>query len=797
MKVPMSWLKEYTEFDLPISEFVDRMIMHGLGVEGVEELFEEQKGILVGKILSVEKHPNADKLQVVKADVGTDTLTILTAATNVYAGMICPVATDGAVLPNGKKITAGEMRGLISAGMLCGAEELMVDEQDFASAGVYGILDLGNDYATKIGEPFYDAAELNTPVVEFEISANRGDCMSVVGIAREVSAALGTPFHMPKIAVEETEERAEDYVKVTIEAPDLCTRYIARAMKEIRIQPSPCWMQRRLLGTGIRAISNIVDITNYVMMELGYPMHAFDYNCVQNGHIVVRRAKQGEELTTLDGKQHTLDEEILVIADESRAIGLAGVMGGENSEITEQTQMVLLENARFDGGNNRKTSRKLGILSESAGRFTKGLDDEGIEIASDRAAQLMVELGCAKVLCGKVDTRAREPEEIQVSVRYERVNQILGTDLPIEVILECLQREHIEAEVQADGETIICKIPSYRQDLRIEEDLIEEVARISGYDQIPSCGLNGVANGGMTVEQSAREKIRDILVQHGYYETMSISFVGKKLLDMALLDEEQIKDSCVVLQNPLSEEYSRMRPTLIPSMINSLSVNARNKIYHIPMFEISNVHVKKGEEDLLPPQSEVLCLGQIGETFFDLKGMLMELFRCFGITALHFAADGPSYYHPGRKATISYEGKVIGEIGELHPQVLENFSLDHRICIAQIKTEAIYKNIHTDVKYRPLNRYPSVERDLAVIVERDTPVGDMMDAIRAVGGEWLRETALFDIFQGEQIGEGKKSVAFRLIFQAESRTLTGEEVNEQMQNIVQALAEQYGAVMRQ
>lgn len=792
MKVPMSWLNEYVDVTLPMEEFVSAMIMHGLGVEGVSSIFADSQRVVVGKITKIEKHPNADKLQVCTVLAGEkEPVTILTAAPNVYEGMVCPVALDGATLPTGKHITAGEMRGLTSYGMLCSGGELRVEESDIKNASVDGILDMGKAYEDKIGMPFFTAIGLDSPVVEFEISANRGDCMSVLGIAREVSAALGVPLREPEIHVEEIDEPAAKYATVEIQAPDLCPRYIARVLTDIHVGESPLWMQRRLMGAGVRPISNMVDITNYVMLELGYPMHAFDYSCVKDGHIVVCTAQNGERLTTLDGKEYTLDDSVLVIADRERAIGLAGVMGGENSEITPETTMVLLESAKFDGFNNRKTSRGLGILSEAASRFTKGLDDQGIQMASDRAAQLMVEIGCGKVLRGRVDTQKEAPALRTVRVRPDRVNHVLGTDFPEEIIMECLTREGIAIQEMDEEGALICTIPSHRMDLAIEEDLIEEVARVAGYESIPTRLLEGFAQGGLTPVQSMRERTRSGLAAMGLYETMSLSFLGNKVLEQVGMDAT----GCVRLQNPLSEEYSIMRRSLIPGMIQSLGVNMRNKIYNRPLFEMSNVHLETADGSL-PVEKPMLCLGAIGESFYEVKGYLEELFRIFGISDLHFAAGGGDYLHPGRKAEIFLHGSRVGEIGELHPQVLENFAMDRRAVVAEIAMDAIYENAIADKRYQPLNRFPVVERDLAVMVDRGAPVGAMMESIQEQAGALLSGLSIFDIYEGDQVEAGKKSVAFSLSFQAPDRTLTGDEVQSLMESILACLKEKYQAMLR-
>ena len=797
MKAPLEWLKEYVEINVSTEELCEIMAMHGLCTEEVTTAYAEQDGVVIGRLMEITKHPNADKLQVCRVDVGKTVLQIVTGASNVYEGMICPVATNGALLPTGKKIVSGELRGEKSSGMLCSGQELLVQEEDIKNAGVDGILDMGEGYAAQIGQPFFGAIGLDGEVIDFEISANRADCMSIIGIAREIAAALGTKLTLPEIHVEpDSSRKACDYVKADIEDYDLCPRYTARVFEEIKVTDSPTWMQRRLQAAGVRPISSIVDITNYVMLELGQPLHAFDYSCIQNGHIIVRRAKENEETTTLDGRKHVLHPDILCIADEKGAVGLAGVMGGENSEITENTRMVLLESAKFDGANIRHTSKELGIFSEAAARYTKGTDEVNAEIASVRAAQLLQAIGCGKVLKGMVDVKREEIQPRVILVRPCRVNDLLGTNLPEEVMIECLHRELIEVELNDDLE-MVCTIPHYRQDILLEEDVIEEIAKVYGYDNIPMEEMEGVlSGGGLTRAQKLKQQVRQTMASMGCFETMSFAFIGETLFDNAGFSKEDSRRDCVKIINPLSEEYALMRTTLIPSILPGVALNMKNKIYHAPLFEISNVYLKQ-EEGCLPKQKSHLCIGACGEAFFEIKGMLELLRKELGCTEeLEYRAEGPEYYHPGRKAGIYLKGEKIGEMGELHPDVLEKQDMDKRACVAEIDLDALIAASGEEKQYQPLPKYPALERDMAMTVDKKTQSGPIMETMKKIGGALLERVELFDVYEGDQIEAGKKSMAFSLTFRAQDRTLKDEEANALFDAMVEKIETQYGALLR-
>ncbi len=795
MKAPLSWLKEYVDIPVSTEELCRKMVMHGLGVEGVTREYQAYDRVVVGRLLSVEKHPNADRLSVCKADIGDqEPSQLITGADNVYVGMLCPIALVGADLPCGKHIDEGEIREVKSFGMLCSGEELCLLDEDFKGASVHGILDLDGSYASKLGQRFFEAADMDGDIVEFEIAANRADCMSIVGIAREIGAALGQTVREPEICVRESIEAASEYVKIDIEDKTLCPRYTARVFKDLKIQPSPMWMQRRLLAAGTRPISNIVDITNYVMLELGYPLHAFDYRCVHDGHIIVRRSISGEVLVTLDGNRRVLDDSMLVIADPEGAIGLAGVMGGENSEITESTDTVLLEAAKFDGPNNRRSSRTLGLMSEAASRFSKGLDNEGVALASDRAAQLFVELGCGTVLQGRVDTQTTASEPITIVWKPERINEILGSCLDETTMVAALKRENIPSERSGDGYASVA--PYYRQDIRIIEDLAEEIARIEGYDNLPMHELKDMGQeGGLTRRQTMLEQIRQLLSGMGLRESMTLSLIGYGDFDAVGYAPDDKKRECVTVMNPLSEEYSLMRTTVVPSMSKALSLNARNKNEAVALFELSNVYANDWK-DGLPKQTMVLCIGVLGDKFLWLKGVLSALFRRLGAKSPTFVSGGGAQYHPGRRALITDGEALVGEIGELHPDVLAKLDIHDRAVVLEMDLEILFARARTQITYQPLPRYPAVMRDMAVLVQKGTPIGSMMETIEKTGGALVENVSLFDVYFGEQVPEGYMSAAFTLRIRDQNKTLRDEEINALFARVVNALSAQYGAKLR-
>jgi phenylalanyl-tRNA synthetase beta chain len=795
MKVPIDWVKEYVDIPVSTSELCRRMIMHGHGVEGVTRLFEAYDNIVVGRLLSVDKHPNADRLSVCTVEAGlASPLCVITGATNVHPGMLCPVAIEGAALPCGKTIEAGVIRDVRSEGMLLSGPELCLCEEDIAHAALDGILPLGEHFAVWIGHPFFGAAGLDTDIVEFEVAANRADCMSVLGMAREIGAALNEMVRDPVIAFAEAGEVTKKYVSIAVEDANLCPRYTARMFRDIKIMPSPLWMQRRITACGMKPINCIVDVTNYVMLEMGYPMHAFDYDRVRDGHIIVRRAKDGETLRTLDGVLRTLDREVLLIADRDGAIGLAGVMGGEGSEITDTTTAVLLEVAKFDGPGTRRTSRSLGLLSEAAARFSKGVDDQGIVTASNRAAQLYAKLGCGVPLRGLADTQTVAPEPVVVALDAKKINGVLGCDLSQSEMIEALARENIKTRNTPGG--IVCVVPHYRQDVRIVEDLAEEIARIVGYDNLPVHMLTGTGTeAGLTHRQRFVEQVRQCLCGLGLHESIAISMIGSGDFDLLGYDANDPMRDCVRIVNPLGEELSLMRTTLVPSMAKALSLNARNRNADAGLFEISNVHANVWI-DGLPKETTVLCIGMLGDTFLRAKGVLEAIFRRFDVALPIIVPGGGKQYHPGRKARITCGGRAVGEIGEIHPDALVKLDIGLRAVVLEIELDALYAGSNKRIAYKPLPRYPAIVRDMALTVPDGVPVGSMMEAIRQNGDPLLEEVALFDVYRGEQVQSGYKSVAFTLTLRDENRTLRDEDASALFVRVVEALEKEFCAKLR-
>lgn len=793
MKAPLSWLQDFVEINVDMDTLTRTMIMHGLGVEGIERVYGAYDSIVIGKLLRIVPHENSDHLQICTVTTGDETLQIVTGAPNVYEGMVCPVAKVGTVMPQGTEIKPAVLRGVPSAGMLCSGKELELTVDDWKTADVDGIMDLGAEMEAHLGEPVYVALGLDDTVIDFEISANRGDCMSVLGVAREIGAALNVPVKTPEVSVEETDELASRYVSVEVREPQLCPRYSARVMTDIVRGDSPRWMQRRLLAAGMRPVNNIVDITNYVMLEVGQPLHAFDYHAVADGKIIVRRAEQGEKMTTLDEKPHVLTDDMLVIADKNGAIALAGVMGGLESEITEKTEMVLLESATFDGPNNRHTSRALGMMSEASARYTKGVGQQTAGLASDRAAQLFVELGVGKVMKGRIDTQTHTPEPRVITARVSRINTLLGTKLTGEEMAACLSREGIKAQLILD--TLQCSVPYHREDVVIEEDIAEEIARISGYERIPMEPLSGATQGGLTLMQKQKERLRTLLVDLGLHETMSYAFISPKDFDSLGYSADDPARQCIKINNPLSEDYGYMRTTVVPAMVQALSGNVRNKVQKAKLFEISNVHSTVADADGLPTQKAVACVGVVGSDFMALKGLLEKVFHAFDAEVV-YTADGGAQYHPTRKALLSINGTVIGQMGQMHPDVMAENNVDQPVLVAEFDLAPVFACQNQHKKYAELPKYPAMLRDLALVVEKHTQVGPMMQAIRQAGGPQLENVELFDVYVGDQAGFGKKSVAFALTLRDKDRTMTDEEANAIFQNIVEAMEQQFGAKLR-
>ena len=798
MKVPYKWLKDYVAIDAPVDEFVDAMVMTGNGVEEVADLGANMEKVVVGRIEKLEKHPDADKLQICQIDVGeAELLQIVTGADNVFEGALVPVALCGSKLPSGVKIKKGKLRGVDSFGMLCSGEELCLKEADYPGAGVYGILILREGMP---GQDMREVLMLNDTVIDFEVGANRPDCLSVLGIAREASAAMRAPLSIPDAQFRENGESIADYVRVDVQAPDLCPRYMARAIKNVKIGPSPRWMQEKLKAAGVRPISNIVDITNFVMIETGQPMHAFDAKDIRGSHIVVRRAEQGERIVTLDGKERALASSMLLICDEQGPIGIAGVMGGENSEIKEDTKTVIFESAKFGYGNIRQTSRALGLATEASTRYSKGVDAGTSEYALHRACQLVEQLEAGEVVGGEIDLLAEDLSEKKIVVRAAEINALLGTQLSAVEMKECLDRVLIETEL--DGATLACRIPHYRGDIDGKADIAEEVARIYGYDNIPenavSASLTGVK--GM-LDEAATDLLKHYAVGAGFYECVTYSFAGEADFDKLCLPADSPLRRAVRIKNPLGDDSAYMRTTLAADMLKVMALNLKRKNKKVRLFEIDKVYLPESLPlaGALPDERKtmILAISQDVGDFYTLKEVVENICEVLRVPGLEIAVGGPEYYHPGRKAVLSIGGREIGKIGEIHPDVQKNFGIPCRTCVAELDLRGLIAEARTQIKFAPLPKYPAIERDIALVVDRAAQSGSIRGCILKNGGKYIENAELFDVYEGAQLGDEKKSLAYSLTFRSNEGTLTDEMIAADMERILQALKEEFGASLRE
>ncbi len=796
MKAPMKWLKEYVDINMPAEEYASRMVMTGTAVEGVEKTGGQFDKVVVGRVLTCVDHPNSDHLHICTVDVGgEEPLQIVCGAPNVHAEMNVAVALDGAHLPGGVKIKKGKMRGEVSMGMLCSGPELDVPAGLYPHIGDAGIIEITED--VKPGTDVKSVFGLGDDIVDFEILANRPDCLSVWGLARESSAVLEEHFVMPEIAVEEMGSGTfDDYAKVEVRDEELCPRYCARIITDVKIGPSPMWMREYLYGAGIRPINNIVDITNFVMLETGHPMHAFDLSKVKDQTIVVRRANPGEMLTTLDGKTHQLDETMLVIADKQNATGLAGIMGGEESEIVDDTASVLFECAAFERANNRVTARKLGIRTESSGRFEKGVCPATAMEALERACMLVNMLECGKVVPGCYDNYPNPKEPVEIEASVSRICRRIGVDVPGEVMEDILNRLYIDTTVA--GDTLHCEVPAFRQDMETEADVSEEVLRMYGYDHIPSTLMNATTMAGRQDEKTVfNNRVKDALVGMGLYEILNYSFISPRWLDHLGLADNDPRRNVVKLRNPLGEDTSVMRTTLVPSMLNTVAANLNRNIPGGMLFELSKVFVPAEKAGELPAEKTALCIAAYGEgvDFYTVKNIVTWLLAKFGVQA-SIAAGGDSYYHPGRKAIMAVGSTRLASLGEIHPDVAEAFDIKGRVVVAEVDLDALRPMEKDFYGIKPLPKFPAVSRDIAVVVDEAVGAGTMMDAIRAAAGKLLEDAKLFDIYRGEKLGVQRKSVAFAITLRAPDRTLTDEEINAAMEKVLKALSEKFGAELR-
>lgn len=823
MLVPIEWLKDYIDLDVTTEEFCDRMIMSGSNLETCEHFCEEMENVVVGKIEKIEKHPDADKLVVCMLNVGKEEpVQIVTGAPNVFEGALVPVALHKSRIPGplhgqpkqegGVKITKGKLRGVESFGMLCSAEELGFEDKVVPVAHKDGIWILEGDYEP--GQDFAEALGLKQAVVDFEITPNRPDCLAMVGMAREASATFKKPFTYPDTDIKDENGKGEtkDYVSVDIKNPESCKRYVARIVTDVKVEQSPWWLQKRLMYAGMRPINNIVDITNFVMLEYGQPIHAFDINQVKGGRIIVENAAEGEKFVTLDNNERTLTKDMLLIKDEERGIAIAGVMGGLNSEIEEDTTTIIVESANFSGDSVRATSKKLGLRTEASSRFEKGIDPNLCEAAADRVCRLIELIGAGKVCRGSVDNYPNPETAKTIDIRVDRINHVLGIDITREDMVSML--ESLEIKVEGSGNVMTVTPPTVRQDLLEEEDYIEEVARLYGYDKLPVTLPKGNCEAGISDDRALRDLTRNSLCGMGLNEIQTYSFVSPKGVDNVRIDEDSWERAFVKLINPLGEENSVMRTILTPNMMEVLARNYSRNIDKVKAFEIGNTFMANMlNEEELPDEQYSLCIGMYGknEDFFSLKGIVEELLKVLGIKGAVFEAESEyGVYHPGRCARIAVPSgrqgaedadilyDELGIMGEIHPDVAENYGMDGvRIYCCELMFDAIMRHANTEIVYTPLPKYPSTSRDIALLVDEDMAVGKIEEVIRKHGKKILEDVKLFDVYRGKQVEEGKKSVAFTLTYRDKDKTLTDDEVAAVHNDVLNALKDKLNAVLRE
>lgn len=797
MNTSLSWVKAYVpELDVTAQEYTDAMTLTGTKVEGFEKLDADLDKIVVGQIEKIEKHPDADKLVICQVNVGTETVQIVTGATNVFEGAKVPVVLDGGRVAGGHepgqrvaggiKIKKGKLRGVPSYGMMCSIEELGSTRDMYPEAPENGIYIFHDD--VQAGADAIEVLGLHDVVFEYEITSNRVDCYSVVGIAREAAATFNKEFKPPVVTETGNNEDVNDYVKVSVENTDLCSRYCARVVKNIKIGPSPEWMQRRLASVGIRPINNLVDITNYVMEEYGQPMHAYDLDTLAGHQIVVKNAAEGEKFTTLDGQERTMDQDVLMICDGEKAVGIAGIMGGENSMITDDVTTMLFEAACFDGVNIRKSSKRVGLRTDASGKFEKGLDPNNAMDALNRACQLVEELGAGEVVGGAVDVYSKKKEPVRVPFDAAKINRMLGTDISEEVMIGYFKK----IDLGYDAETKEVIAPTFRHDLFRIADLAEEVARFYGYDNIPTTLPDGEATTGkLTFKLRIEQVARDIAEFCGFSQGMSYSFESPKVFDKLRLPQNSQLRKTVDIMNPLGEDYSVMRTTSLNGMLTSLATNYNRRNKNVRLYELGNVYLPISLPlTELPEERMQFTLGMYGDgDFFTMKGVVEEFFEKIGMHEKEkYDPDaGKTYLHPGRQANIIYDGKVVGYLGEIHPEVADTYGIGERAYVAVIDMPEILPYATFDRKYTGIAKYPAVTRDISMVVPKKILVGQIEEVIEKNGGANLESYKLFDLYEGAQIKAGFKSVAYSIVFRAKDKTLEEAEITAAMNKILKGL----------
>jgi phenylalanyl-tRNA synthetase beta chain len=796
MNTALSWIKAYVPgLECTDREYFDKMTMSGTKVETFTRLDKNLEKIVVGQITSVEKHPDADKLVICQVNIGTETIQIVTGAPNVVVGMKVPVVLDGgkvagghdggALPEEGITIKAGKLRGVPSNGMMCSIEELGSSRNFYPEAPEEGLYVF--DDSVEVGADAVEVLGLHDTVFEYEVTNNRVDCFSILGIAREVAATFRLPYNPPVVEVKNETGDVNDYISVDVQ-DDLCTRYCAKVVKNIKIAPSPWWMQRRLAASGIRPINNLVDITNYVMEEFGQPMHAYDLDTIAGKKIVVRRAKDGDTFRTLDGQDRSLDHDILMICDGEKEVGIAGIMGGENTMITDNVKTVLFEAATFNGPNIRKSAKRLGLRTDASGKFEKGLDPRNAEAAIMRACQLIEELGCGEVVGGMVDVKEPLKDLVTLPFEPEKTNTFLGTDISKEDMLSYFER----LEIKYDPATNMLTCPSFRQDLKGFADIAEEVARFYGYDKIPTTMPGGSAVAGkLTFKMMIERKARDVAEFCGFSQGMSYSFESTKVFDKLLLPEDAKERQAIRIANPLGEDYAIMRTVSLNGMLTSLSTNYNRRNGDCRLYELGNIYLPKALPlTELPDERMQFTLGFYGDgDFFTMKGVVEEFLSQIGMNGKvsYDGKHGKTFLHPGRGTVMSYEGKTIGFLGEVHPEVCKNYDMKCRAYVAVLDMPEILPFATFDRKYEGIAKFPAVSRDLSMVVPKEIPVGDIEAMISQRAGKLLEEVKLFDVYEGDQIKAGFKSVAYSITFRAKDRTLEEADVTGAMKKILNGL----------
>lgn len=797
MNTALSWIKAYVpDLNVTDQQYFDAMTLSGTKCEGYTRADKNLDKIVVGQIKSIEKHPDADKLVVCQVDIGAETIQIVTGAPNVEVGQKVPVVLDGGMVAGGHdggpmpeegiKIKAGKLRGVPSNGMMCSIEELGSSRNFYPEAPENGIYVFEDD--VEVGSDAIEALGLHDTVFEYEVTSNRVDCFSIIGIAREAAATFRLPFHPPVITTTGNEEKAEDYISVEVKDQELCPRYIARVVKNIKIAPSPKWMQRRLAASGIRPINNLVDITNYVMEEYGQPMHAYDYDTIAGHKIIVQRAKDGDTFTTLDGQERKLDTDVLMICDAEKEIGIAGIMGGENSMITDEVKTVLFEAATFHGANIRKSAKRVGLRTDASGKFEKGLDPYNAEDAINRACQLIEELGCGEVVGGMVDVKVPLKENVRIPFDAAKINHFLGTDIPAEDM-----KGYFKAiDLGFDEEKQEVVVPSFRQDLLSFADIAEEVARFYGYDKIPLTLPSGEATAGkLSYKLRIEQKARDIAEYCGFSQGMTYSFESPKVFDKLLIPAEDKLRQAITISNPLGEDYSVMRTSSLNGILTSLAINYNRRNKDVKLYELANIYLPKALplNDYADERMQ-FTLGFYGEgDFFTMKGVVEEFLNAVGMFEKpKFDPDCERpYLHPGRKADIYYGETLIGYMGEVHPEVCDNYSIGTKAYVAVLDMPAIVPLTTFDRKYEGIAKFPAVTRDLSMVVPKNILVGQIEEVIAQRGGRHLESYELFDLYEGAQIKPGFKSVAYTITFRNKEKTMEEAEISAAMKKILNGL----------